>query len=228
VSQEVSQEVSRGELPRPCLALITDRRRSALPLLAAVAAAVDAGVDVVQLREPDLSREELLALARRLWAITAGRAVFVINSEVEVALVVGADGVHLTERGAAIASVRARSGGRLLVGRSVHSVEAARQAADEGADYVQIGAVFATASHPHRPPAGVALVRAVRAAVTVPPSVRRTSLLAVGGITPENAGEVLAAGADGVAVIGAILGSEQPGAMVRRFREVLAAHAAGD
>lgn len=201
-------------LPRPCLVLITDRGRSRLPLLEAIAQAVGAGVDVVQLRAGDLAPDELLALAREIRALTAGRALFVVHSDVTVALAVAADGVHLSERGPPVAEVRARGGERLLVGRSVHSVAAARQAEAEGVDYIQVGAVFATASHPGRAPAGLGLVREVRAAVKLP-------LTAVGGITHENAGQVLAAGADGVAVIGALLGSDDPAGAVRRLRDAL-------
>lgn len=213
-------------LPHPCLVLITDRRRSRLPLLDAVAEAVAAGVDAVQLRELDLPRDELLALAHSLRRVTTGRSLLLVNGDLALALAADADGVHLPEAGPAVAEVRARGGERLLIGRSVHSVAAAERAAEEGAEYVQVGAVFATASHPGREPSGLDLVRDVRSAVA-PLSVRRTPLLAVGGITPENAAEVLAAGADGLAVIGAILGSERPGAVVRRFREVLARGGAG-
>jgi thiamine-phosphate pyrophosphorylase len=219
--------VRGGGLPNPCLVLITDRRRSALPLLDAVAAGVEAGVDAVQLREPDLPRADLLELARALRAITAGRALLLINGDLELALAVGADGVHLSERAPAVGGLRAQAGQRLVVGRSVHSVAAARRAVEEGVDYVQVGAVYATASHPGRAPVGLALVREARAAISMSPGVRRAPLLAIGGITPENAGEVLAAGADGLAVIGAILGSERPGAVVRRFCDVLAS-AAGE
>jgi thiamine-phosphate pyrophosphorylase len=205
---------NRPSLPRPCLALITDRRRSALPLVEAVAAAIAAAVDLVQLREGDLAPGELLALALELRTLTARRALFVVNADVALALAVGADGVHLPERGTALAEVRARGGARLLIGRSVHSVAAARHAAAEGADYLQVGAIFPTASHPGHPAAGPDLVRSVRAAVNLP-------LLAVGGITHENAAQVLVAGADGVAVIGAILGRAAPEAATQRLRLAL-------
>lgn len=204
----------RAALPRPCLALITDQARSRLPLLEAIVRAVGAEVGVVQLRAGDLAPGGLLALAREVRAITAGRALFVVHSDVGVALAVAADGVHLSERGPPAAEVRERVGGGCLVGRSVHSVAAARRAAAEGADYVQVGAVFATASHPGRAPSGLELVREVRAAVELP-------LIAVGGITSENAGQVMAAGADGVAVIGAILGSEDPAESVCGLRAAL-------
>lgn len=197
-----------------CLALITDHHRSVLPLVDAVEQALRVGIEMVQLRERDLPPAELLPLAAELRKLTLGRALFVINADVELALAVAADGVHLPERGASPARVRARMGSGCLVGRSVHSVEAARQALAEGADYVHVGAVYATESHPGQAPAGLDLVREVRAAVSGP-------VLAVGGITPGNARQVIAAGADGVAVIGAILGSDEPGRAIWELREAM-------
>lgn len=205
---------------RSCLALITDRKRSALPLGEAARQALRVGAELVQLRERDLPPRELLALAAELRRLTLGRTLFMVNADVELALAVAADGVHLPERGASVAEVRSRLWRGSLVGRSVHSVDAARAAEAEGADYVKVGNIFATDSHPDRAPAGLNLVREVRAAVTLP-------LIVVGGITPENAREVIAAGADGVAVIGAILGSREPGRATWELRKALNVRAHG-
>ena len=215
---------------RAGIALITDHRRSASPLGEAVEQALTVGIELVQLRERDLPPRELLALAWELRRLTLARALFVINADVELALAVAADGVHLPERGISVAEARARMGRGCLVGRSVHSADAARAAQAEGADYVQVGNIFATQSHPGRAPAGLDLVREARAAVTLPPGVRGTPLLAVGSITPENALGVIAAGADGVAVIGAILGSREPGRATWELRKALnwPAHGASD
>lgn len=203
----------------PCLALITDRRRAPQGLVEAAAQAVAAGVDLVQLRERDLPPEALLGLARALRALTRGRALLIINSAVEVALAVDADGVHLPENGPPIDEVRARIGSRLL-GCSAHSAAAASRAAAAGADYLQVGPIYPTATHPERPPAGLELLRAVRQAVDVP-------VLAVGGITPGNAAATLEAGADGLAVIGAVLGSADPASAVEQFRAALQSHRPG-
>lgn len=200
---------------RPAIALITDHKRSALPLGEVVEQALTVGIELVQLRERDLPSEELLRLAVELRALTLARAPFVINGDVELALAVAADGVHLPERGMSVAAARARLWQGSLVGRSVHSVAAARAAEAEGADYVQVGNIFATGSHLGRAPAGLHLVREVRAAVTLP-------VLGVGGIMPENAREVISAGADGVAVIGAIPGSREPGRATWELRKALA------
>jgi thiamine-phosphate pyrophosphorylase len=203
------------KLPSPCLTLITDRRLCrGLSLEEAVARAVAGGVNVVQLREKDLAAAELVPLADRLRAITEGKALLIVNSRLDVAQVCGADGVHLPERGASVAAIRRLAGDGFIIGRSVHSVEEAVKAQDEGADYVQVGAIFPTRSHPG-PPAGLALLEGVAVRVGIP-------ILAVGGITGENVGQVMRAGARGAAVISAILGAPSPGAAARRLAEAMA------
>ena len=207
------------KLPIPCLTLITDRRLcERLSLEEAVARAVGGGINVVQLREKDLAATELVPLADHLRAITRDKALLIVNSRLDVALLCGADGVHLPERGPSVAATRRLAGDGLIIGRSVHSVEEAVKAEEEGADYVQVGAIFPTRSHPG-PPAGLGLVESVAARVTIP-------IVAVGGITARNVGEVMQAGARGAAVISAILGSPSPGAAARRLAEAMVEAAA--
>ncbi len=184
--------------------LITDRARLRGRSLEEVASlAVDGGVNVVQLREKDLSGGELYELAITLHAVLRGRALLVVNERVDVALAAGADGAHLPERGLPAKAVRSLVGESCIVGRSVHSVEGADRAVESGADVVQVGTVYETASKPGQAAAGVELVRAVVEAVRVP-------VIAVGGITTDNVAEVVDAGADGVAVIGAIWDADDP------------------
>jgi len=192
--------------------LVTDRRLvgGEDALVKAVAEAVAGGVNAVQLREKDLPSEELLPLALRLRAVTRNRAHFVINGPLEVALAAEADGVHLPEAAPAIE----RPPRPFLIGRSVHSREAAELAWAECSDYVIAGPVFETASHPGAAPRGLALVEAIAGAVAVP-------VLAIGGITPKRVDDVLRAGASGVAVISAILGAGSAGAAARGLREAL-------
>ena len=202
------------KLPIPCLTLITDRRLcERLSLEEAVARAVGGGINVVQLREKDLAAAELVPLADHLRAITRDKALLIVNSHLDVALLCGADGVHLPEKGPSVAATRRLAGDGLIIGRSVHSAEEAVKAEEEGADYVQVGAIFPTRSHPG-PPAGPGLVESVAARVTIP-------IVAVGGITARNVGEVMQAGARGAAVISAILGSPSPGAAARRLAEAM-------
>lgn len=192
--------------------LVTDRRLAGGEdaLVDAVAEAVEGGVNVVQLREKDLSPAQLLALARKLRKVTAGRALLVVNGPVEVALAADADGIHLPEEAQGPGSEQRR----FVCGRSIHSLEAAARAAAEGTDYVVAGPVYATASHPGRPPAGPGFMRKVVSATPVP-------VIGIGGITATNATEVMGAGASGVAVISAILGSAAPGSAARRLWQVV-------
>jgi thiamine-phosphate pyrophosphorylase len=208
------------KLPIPCLALVTDRRLcQRLSLEEAVARAVAGGVNVVQLREKDLAAAQLVPLADRLRAVTQGKALLIVNSRLDVVLLCGADGVHLPERGPSVAATRRLAGNGFIVGRSVHSVEEAVKAQEEGADYVQVGAIFPTRSHPGQSPAGPALLKSVAARVTIP-------IVAVGGITAENVGQVMQAGARGAAVISAILASPSPATAARRLAEAMVEAAA--
>ena len=196
----------------PCLMLITDRARlRGRPLEEVASQAVEGGATVVQLREKGLPTGELYDLAITLRAVLRGRALLFVNDRVDVALAAGADGVHLPEHSLPGKAVRALVSEGCIVGRSVHSVDAAARAEAEGADFVQIGAVYETKSKPERTPGGVELVRAVAEAVRVP-------VIAVGGITAENVAEVVEAGADGVAVIGAILDEDDAERAAERLR----------
>jgi len=207
-------------LPIPCLTLITDRRLcQGLSLEAAVVRAVGGGVNVVQLREKDLAAAQLVPLADRLRAITQDKALLIVNTRLDVALVCGADGVHLPERGPSVAATRRLAGDGFIIGRSVHSAEEAAKAQEEGADYVQVGAIFPSRSHPGQTPAGPRLLESVAARVTIP-------IVAVGGITAGNVGQVMQAGARGVAVISAIFDSSSPGAAARRLAEAMVEAAA--
>jgi thiamine-phosphate diphosphorylase len=199
----------------PSLMLITDRSRlHGRPIEEVASQAVDGGVTVVQLREKDLSSGDLYDLAVTVHAVLRGRALLLVNDRIDVAIAAGADGVHLPEHTLPLQKLRDYVGDACIVGRSVHSVEAALRAEQEGADYVQVGAVYETRSHPGQTPTGLELVRAVAEAVRVP-------IIAVGGITPERVAEVIEAGADGIAVIGAILDADDPQAAARALRTAL-------
>ena len=158
---------------------------------------------MVQLREKDMPPFELLRLARRLRRITEGRALLIVNDRVDVAILAGADGVQLGETALDVADVRGLVDSDMLIGRSVHSEVGAVDAECQGADYLVLGTVFDTASHPHGQVGGLDLVREVTDAVGIP-------VLGIGGITADNAGGVMEAGASGIAVITAITMAESP------------------
>ena len=203
-------------LSLPCLMLVSDR--SLCPdLVGAVEAAVTGGVDAVQLREKDMPSEELLPLARRLRQATEGRAVLtgrqallLVNGPLAVALEAEADGVHLPEDAPPVE--RPREG--FLIGRSVHSLAAARRAEAEGVDYLIAGPVYETRSHPGREPAGLALIEEVARGVRLP-------VLAIGGVNAGRVDAVVRAGASGVAVISAILGQPDRRAGAEGLRRAL-------
>ena len=202
---------SPSSLPRPIVALVTDRNLAGGPdaLVDAVAQAVDNGVNLVQMREKDLPDAVQLALAQRLREVTNGKALLFVNDSVSIAEASGADGVQLTENSRSIASARARMAHPLLVGRSVHGVDAAREAAAQGANLLVVGTVYDSPTHPGQPPAGVGLV-----GWCAQPGV---PVVGIGGITAQNAGAVMQAGASGVAVISAILGSANPAGAAARL-----------
>ena len=174
-----------------------------------VDAAVDGGVGLVQLREKDLPAAELYALALRLKDVVGRRALLFVNDRVDIALAANADGVQLGENALPLEAARQIAGDRvrnsLLLGRSVHSVAGALKAEAQGADLLVLGTIFPTASHPGAVTGGSRIVQEVASAVSVP-------FLGIGGIDATNAGEVIAQGAVGAAVITAITTAEYPAA----------------
>jgi thiamine-phosphate pyrophosphorylase len=199
------------------LYLVSDR--SALPatsLQDAVESCLAAGLKAVQLREKDLAVRDLLGLAHALRDSTRRHgARLLINDRADVALAVGADGVQRAGTSLPVSALRAISPPGFLIGASVHDIDEARAAAAEGADFLLFGPVYDTPSkRQYGPPQGLAALENVSAAVNTP-------VLGVGGVTPERVGEVTRAGAAGVAVIGAILGSERPADAVKVFLDVL-------
>ena len=199
------------------LYLVSDR--SALPatsLQDAVESCLAAGLKAVQLREKDLAVRDLLGLAHALRDSTRRHgARLLINDRADVALAVGADGVQRAGTSLPVSALRAISPPGFLLGASVHDIDEARAAAAEGADFLLFGPVYDTPSkRQYGPPQGLAALEKVSAAVNTP-------VLGVGGVTPERVGEVTRAGAAGVAVIGAILGSERPADAVKAFLDVL-------
>ena len=210
--------VSSGmkRLPERILCLVTDRRLAGGDdaLAGAVAASVAAGVNMVQVREKDLPTHELAALAVRLRGVTQGKALLTVNGDLRAATEAGADGVQLSEDAAPVAEARRTLGRGRIIGRSVHSLTGAVEAEQDGADFLVLGTVFPSASHPGGPTGGVRLVREVTQAVGIP-------VIGIGGITEATAGRVIEAGAAGVAVISAILGAAEPGVAAARLAEAI-------
>jgi thiamine-phosphate pyrophosphorylase len=174
--------------------------------------ALDGGVNMIQLREKSLPARELHELGKRLRRLTAeAGALLIVNDRLDVALAIGADGVQLGGDSMPVEAVRPHADG-LLLGRSVHSVAESVTAQALGADFQVLGTIFQSETHPDQPPAGPHLIRKVKHQVKSP-------VLAIGGITPDNAAQAIADGADGVAVIRAILADEHPQLAARRLVE---------
>ena len=196
--------------PVPPLILVTDRHATGgRDLIDVVAAALDAGLPAVQLREKDLPGRPLLALAERLRAATARTdALLFVNDRMDVAVAAGADGVHLGGGSMPVEVARRLLPEHAIVGISTHAPD---EAVD--ADFAFFGPVYATPSKPS-PQGEARLAEAVRAAA-IP-------VLAIGGVGAEHVAAVRSAGAIGVAVIRAILAAGDPAAATRALLDALA------
>lgn len=191
------------------LYLISDRQQvRSGDLFEALGAAADAGIRAIQLREKDLPACQVYELACRLVGRLASCGTrLLINDRADITAAAGAHGVHLPASGLSPRDVRATFPSLPLVGASAHSLEEARRAADEGADFITVGPVYETPSKlPYGPPLGVSALADIVQGVTVP-------VFAIGGITPDRVGLCLEAGAHGVAVISAILAANVPEAV---------------
>lgn len=168
-----------------------------------MSAAIRGGAGVIQLREKELAGKQMLALGRQLRQLTRETGVsLIVNDRVDVALAVDADGVHLGQGDLPVAEARRLLGPNKIIGVSALTLEQAMQAREDGADYLGVGPVFATATKEDAGPAlGLELVSRVAGQVGLPQ-------VAIGGITAENAATVAAAGADGVAVVTAVVAAE--------------------
>jgi len=177
--------------------------------------ALEGGASIIQLRDKAASPRELLPQALEVAEVCRRfQAAFIVNDRLDLALAAGADGVHLGQEDLPPGAARRLLQGRLL-GVSTHSLEQAIAAEGEGADYIGVGPVFPTATKEtgYRP-LGLEGLRMIRECVKIP-------ILAIGGITEANAAEVIAAGADGVAVISAVMGAPDIRAAARRLIAVI-------
>lgn len=180
--------------------------------LPAVRAALAGGARVIQYRDKtsDAASREPIAGALNALCRAAG-VPFLINDDVALAVAIGAAGVHLGRDDPEIDAARAALGPRVVIGVSCYDdLERARHAAAAGADYVAFGRFFPSRTKPQAVPASPALLRAARAELKVP-------IVAIGGITPENGGSLIAAGADALAVIEGVFGQPDIRAAAERY-----------
>lgn len=176
--------------------------------------AVLGGVNAVQLREKDLESSELIALGLHIRDAISGRALLIVNGDLEAAHTLGASGVHLPADGPPVTEAHAVIGDGVLVSRAVHDSADALAAEGEGADFVIAGTVFASGSKPGGATIGIDGLKLISEAVGIP-------VIAIGGITAVNAGDAIRAGASGVAVIGAIMDAPEPRVATRELRKAI-------
>jgi thiamine-phosphate pyrophosphorylase len=178
-------------------------------------AVIAGGCRMVQLRDKVAPSGRLVPLAERLGARCREAGVtFIVNDRVDLAVAVGADGVHLGQDDLPPRLARPLLRPGMILGVSTHSVEQARRAQADGADYVAVGAMFPTPTKADFELVGPALVRAVRPEIRVP-------LVGIGGITAGNVGQVIREGADGVAVISAVCAAPEPAVATRDFLDAI-------
>jgi thiamine-phosphate pyrophosphorylase len=182
--------------------------------VAIAAAAVRGGADVIQLRHKTLPRGELLTLARRLKEV-AGDALFVVNDHVDIALLSAADGVHLGPDDLSIGASRRVAGKRLIIGASASTVDAARAAVGEGADYIGCGPAFPT------PVKSEKRVIGPRGIAEIANELPDVPVFAIGGIDDSNLAQLTAFGVHRACVIRAVADATDPEKATRRLRAIL-------
>jgi thiamine-phosphate pyrophosphorylase len=198
----------------PLLLLVTDRMRYGDRSLEEIfMPAISGGVNMIELREADMTARDLLGEAARLRKLALGGVLLIVHDRVDVAIASNADGVRLTADSLPIPAAK-QAGHGILVGRSVASLAEAIAAEQAGADYVVVEPVFFSRYLQDRSPLGPTVVRRIKSKVRLP-------LLAGGGITAGNAHQVIAAGADGVSVISEIVDAEDPRMAARSLHDAM-------
>ena len=182
-----------------------------------VRAAMATGVKLIQMREKTLPDRELVAMARRLRAWTRDAdALLIVNDRPDIAVLAEADGVHIGQEELTVSDARRIIGPDRLIGVSTHTIEQARQAVLDGADYLGVGPTFPSGTKSFESFAGLDFIRQVAAEITLP-------WFAIGGIDTNNLAAVLEAGASRIAVSGAILTATDPHATASELLENLSA-----
>jgi thiamine-phosphate pyrophosphorylase len=206
---------SQNRLGACPLCVLIDGRTSMSEFRLLVEDLVLAGAPMIQLRDKQLTDLALYERARALVQLTRSPGIIcVINDRVDVAVASGADGVHLGQDDLPVATARRQLPPGTLIGVSTHSLDQARHAVLSGADYLGVGPVFASRTKGFDELPGLSLVHGVTSELALP-------CFAIGGVTPQNLGTVLEAGATRVAVQDAILSAKSPGQMVAGFLQQL-------
>ena len=210
-------DLPKMDLPSPCLCLVTNRQLIGCEeMLGVIKESVRGGVNMVQLREKDLPGQSLADLSSRLYEVISRETFLIINERIDVAAITESHGVQLGEKGLSTDAARAILGGDVLIGRSVHSLEGAKVAEKEGADFLLVGTIFPSSTHPGEETAGPRLVTRITSECSLP-------TIGIGGINESNVASVIEAGAQGVAVISGILQSSDPNLTARNLMDSMLA-----
>ena len=173
------------------------------------------GTQLLQLRAKNHSEKEILQMAQTIRPICARHGIpFIVNDYPHVAAMVNADGIHLGQDDGNLADARRDAGNCSLVGRSTHSLRQAKEAQDEGADYIGFGPLHATATKPGRPAIGLQDVAEVCRRVSIP-------VYCIGGINLQNLASVVCAGAENVVIVSDLLQSNDIPSYLKRARSML-------
>jgi len=183
-------------------------------LLRVLKDAVRFGVDIVQLRDKFAPAKDILAFCRRARAITKQRIPFIVNDRLDVAILAGADGVHVGQEDIPCADARRMLGPKAIIGVSCQNLAHALKAQKDGADYIGFGSVFKTRTKPERNPMDLRKLRRVLSAVKVP-------VFPIGGINRSNIGALTPLGVQRVAVCRDILLAKDVGGAIAQFKEIL-------
>jgi thiamine-phosphate diphosphorylase len=205
-------------LPSPLYAILDRSVAGGRDLSGLLEAVLAGGCRVVQLREKTMPLVQVFPIAQSMGRrCREAGALFIVNDRADLALAVGADGLHVGQDDLPARHARTILRPGMILGVSTHDAGQARRAVADGADYVAVGSIFPTTTKPGFQLVGPELIHRVRREVPVP-------LIGIGGITADNAASVLAAGADGVAVISALCAAPDPEAATRAFLTRLSPH----
>jgi len=178
--------------------------------------AIKGGADIIQLRDKFLSTSELIDTAKKISLLCKkSNVIFLVNDRVDVALVSGADGVHLGQEDIPIKDARKLLGKNKIIGGTAHNMREALACEKAGADYIGYGHIYPTASK-HKPdkPKGTAKLKEIVNRIKIP-------VIAIGGITQENLSDVVKTGVHGAAFIGSVLKSKDPVKTIKEIRKII-------
>ena len=196
------------------LLLVTDHCENAATFCSTIESAVQSGATMVQLREKTAGSRDFYELALQVMQITQRyKLPLIINDRLDIALAVGADGVHVGQEDLPVAVVRRLLGPDKIVGATAATVADALRAEAEGADYIGSGAVFPTVTKPGKPVLPLTVLTQIKQAVKLP-------VVAIGGITANNLVELKSTGVDGIAVVSAIMNSDDPAAATKEILSI--------